>query len=234
MKGADRGCRFSPSHQRDWVNQDGASPHKRFWSLSVRRNPLRCRHRRNPESRRPAGDTAGRDDNSVAVGIDSTEQLLTLCNKIVIPTGADPDFLLRVVALRKSIRLSEKKRFHPSTPMLGCPILRVVGEGWDKQNLRGKGFGGRAVVSHISQKTSEMWGTRALVATRKRKRQTFDRASPRLYQPTYAGANVGHPDRVGERGRVDDHASFHPPVGRQSRRRIFSDRNRIVIPTGAK
>ena len=59
-------------------------------------------------------------------------------------------------------------------------MLRDPDEGWDKQNLRGKGFGGRVVVSHISQKTSEMWGTRALVVTEKRKRQGFDGASPRL------------------------------------------------------
>ena len=85
--------------------------------------------------------------------------------------------------------------------------------GWDKQDLVGKGFGGRAVVSHISQKTSEMWGTRGLVVTEKEKRQGFDGASPRLSYPTYAGANVGHPDRVGVRGRVDDHAAYRQGQG---------------------
>ena len=62
--------------------------------------------------------------------------------------------------------------------MHGCPILRVVDEGWDEQGLRGKGLGGRAVVSHISQKTSEMWGTRALVVREERKRQSFDGLRP--------------------------------------------------------
>jgi len=43
--------------------------------------------------------------------------------------------------------------------------------------------------------------------------QSFDGASPRLYQPTYAGANMGHPDRVGVSGRADDQAPFHPNLG---------------------
>ena len=64
--------------------------------------------------------------------------------------------------------------------MIECPILRAVGEGWDKQNVQGKGLGCRVVVSHISPKTSEMWGTRSLVVTEKRKRRTFDGALPRL------------------------------------------------------
>jgi hypothetical protein len=50
--------------------------------------------------------------------------------------------------------------------MIGCSILRAFGEGWDKQ-IPGKELRGRAVVSHISPKTSEMWGTRALVVTEK-------------------------------------------------------------------
>ena len=74
-------------------------------------------------------------------------------------------------------------------------------------------FGDRAVESHISPKTSEMWATRAFVVTEKRK-QSFDGASLRLYQPTYAGANVGHPDRVGVRARMGDDAPFHSFVGR--------------------
>jgi hypothetical protein len=40
----------------------------------------------------------GRDDNSVEAGIDATEQPLT-CNRIVIPTAAYPDFLLRAASL---------------------------------------------------------------------------------------------------------------------------------------
>jgi hypothetical protein len=52
------------------------------------------------------------------------------------------------------------------------------------------------VESHISPKTSEMWDTRAFLVTEKRQRQSFDGASPLLADPTYSGANVGHPDRV--------------------------------------
>jgi hypothetical protein len=99
---------------------------------------------------------------------------------------------------------------HPSPPKIGCPTLRAVGEGWDKQKVRGEGLGCRAVVPHISQKTSEMWGTRALVVTEKRKRRSLGEASPRLYQPTYAGANVGHPDRVGVREEGMTEPPFHP------------------------
>ena len=40
--------------------------------------------------------------------------------------------------------------------MLGCPILRALCEGWDKQNVRGRGFGCRAVVSHPSQNARRM------------------------------------------------------------------------------
>jgi hypothetical protein len=40
--------------------------------------------------------------------------------------------------------------------MFGCPILRAFCEGWDKRNVRGKGFGCRAVVSHPSQKARRM------------------------------------------------------------------------------
>ena len=41
---------------------------------------------------------------------------------------------------------------------------------------------------------------------------TFDGASPRHYQPTYAGANMGHPFRVGVSERVDyQGTSFHRP-----------------------
>ena len=53
-----------------------------------------------------AGETAGpstalrsgRDDNSVAAGIDMTESMSAPCNKLVIPTGAYPDFLLRAAS----------------------------------------------------------------------------------------------------------------------------------------
>jgi hypothetical protein len=40
--------------------------------------------------------------------------------------------------------------------MIGCPILRALGEGWDKQNMRGKGLGCRAVVSHPSPSARRM------------------------------------------------------------------------------
>ena len=40
--------------------------------------------------------------------------------------------------------------------MFGCPILRAFCEGWDKQKVRGKSLGCRAVVSHPSQETRRM------------------------------------------------------------------------------
>jgi hypothetical protein len=59
--------------------------------------------------------------------------------------------------------------------------------------LAGKIFGDRAVESHISPKTGEIWGTQVLLWG---KVVRALRGFARLYQPTYAGANVGHPDRV--------------------------------------
>jgi hypothetical protein len=45
--------------------------------------------------------------------------------------------------------------------MVGCPILRALCEGWDKQNVRGKGLG--AVQSYPTlRKEREGWGTRPL------------------------------------------------------------------------
>ena len=80
------------------------------------------------------------------------------------------------------MRISEKKHLTVTTNAR-VPILRVVGEGWDRQNLQGKGFGGRAVVSHISRKTSEMWGTRVLVVTEKRKDRPLMGLRPVLVNP---------------------------------------------------
>ena len=57
-------------------------------------------------------------------------------------------------------------------------------------------------ASPTLRKEREGWGTRTLVVGRG-KRQTFDGASPRLDQPTYAGANMGHPDGVDVSGMVD-------------------------------
>ena len=56
--------------------------------------------------------------------------------------------------------------------------------------------------------------TRSSVVRAKEKRRTFDGASPRLYQPTYAGANVGHPDRVGVREEWMTKPRFILTVGR--------------------
>jgi len=52
------------------------------------------------------------------------------------------------------------------------------------------------------RKEREGWGIRTLVVGGE-KRQSFDGASPRLLRPTYPGANMGHPDRVGVIGIVD-------------------------------
>ena len=49
----------------------------------------------------------------------------------------------------------------PSPPMLGCPILRALGEGWDKQNLRGRPSGEEPWYPTLRQER-EGWGTRAL------------------------------------------------------------------------
>jgi hypothetical protein len=54
-----------------------------------------------------------------------------------------------------------------------------------------KSLGDSAVVSHISRKTSEMWGTRGLWLGQGLK--SDGGASPRLFRPRYAWANLGHP-----------------------------------------
>jgi hypothetical protein len=94
-------------------------------------------------------------------------------DRIVIPTEVEGP----AVPLSRSWALGTKVIFHPRfippwvgkaggqlrrnnlsarEPMFGCPILRAVGEGWDKQNVRGKGLGGRAVVSHPSLRARRM------------------------------------------------------------------------------
>jgi hypothetical protein len=40
--------------------------------------------------------------------------------------------------------------------MLGCPILRALREGWDKQNQRGRDPGATVLVSHPSQRARRM------------------------------------------------------------------------------
>jgi hypothetical protein len=51
------------------------------------------------------------------------------------------------------------------------------------------------------RKEREGWGTRTLDVVEKKDRALMGFA--RLYQPTYAGANMGHPFRVGVSGIVD-------------------------------
>jgi hypothetical protein len=48
--------------------------------------------------------------------------------------------------------------------MLGCPILRVVCEGWDKQNVRGRLSGAEQWYPTLRQER-EGWGTRASIVT---------------------------------------------------------------------
>jgi hypothetical protein len=48
---------------------------------------------------------------------------------------------------------------------IGCPILCAFCEGWDKQNLRGRASGGRAVASTL-RKECEGWGTDPLCSAR--------------------------------------------------------------------
>jgi hypothetical protein len=50
----------------------------------------------------------------------------------------------------------------PSPLMIGCPILRALGEGWDKQNLRGRSSGAEPWYPTLRKK-HEGWVTRALV-----------------------------------------------------------------------
>jgi len=50
----------------------------------------------------------------------------------------------------------------PSPPMIGCPILRVLGEGWDKQNLRGRASGAEPWYPTLRQQR-EGWATRSWV-----------------------------------------------------------------------
>src|SRR5271170_1503754 len=57
---------------------------------------------------------------------------------------------------------------------------------------------------------SGVWGTR-LWSSGEREKTHFDGASPRLYQPTYAGANMGHPFRVDVSGIVDCQGTFLIP-----------------------
>ena len=52
----------------------------------------------------------------------------------------------------------------PSPPKLGCPILRAVGEGWDKQNLRGRASGAEQWYPTLRQ-AREGWGTRPSLVT---------------------------------------------------------------------
>jgi hypothetical protein len=82
--------------------------------------------------------------------------------------------------------------------MVGYPILRALGEGWDTTALHPKLFPASSAYPTLRQQR-EGWGTRALVVTEKRKKWIFEGALPRLAYPTYADANVGHPDRVGVR-----------------------------------
>jgi hypothetical protein len=58
-------------------------------------------------------------------------------------------------------------------------------------------FGERAVESHISPKTSEIWGTQVLLWGKVVR--ALMRLRPVLVNPRTLVRNVGHPDRVGVR-----------------------------------
>ena len=51
---------------------------------------------------------------------------------------------LRYANLRSIELIDRKSRLFPQTQKIGCPILRALCEGWDKQTVRGKRLGGRA------------------------------------------------------------------------------------------
>jgi hypothetical protein len=50
--------------------------------------------------------------------------------------------------------------------MFGCPILRALGEGWDKQDVRGRASGAEQWYP-IRRKKREGWGTRTSVVAEK-------------------------------------------------------------------
>jgi hypothetical protein len=57
---------------------------------------------------------------------------------------------------------------------IGCPILRAVGEGWDKQKLRGRASGEEQ--SHPTlREQREGWGTRSFVG--RARKTVFDCAA---------------------------------------------------------
>jgi len=75
-------------------------------------------------------------------------------------------FLRQIARFVFFVQMLTRPRLEHCGPLFGdpgadplvdrVPILRVLCEGWDKQNLRGKGLGCRAVVSHPSQRTRRM------------------------------------------------------------------------------
>ena len=101
------------------------------------------------------------------------------------------------------IRVSEQKHSIEESQRSGAAFFAFL--------ATAKGLGGQSSsIPHLAKNERDV-GHPSVGADGEEKRQSFDGASARLYQPTYAGANVGHPDRVGGRGGVEDHAPFHPP-----------------------
>ena len=87
-----------------------------------------------------------------------------------------------------------------------------------------------AVVSHISRRTSEMWGTRGFVRCDRVKRSL---GFARLFRPTYAGANVEHPSYSSQlRPTPPDSVrflDFYDSSGPYPRVRL-SDHPRFLVP----
>jgi hypothetical protein len=100
---------------------------------------------------------------------------------------------------------------HRRPPKTGCPILRALCEGWDKQNLRGRSSLAEPWCSTLRKKR-EGWGTRSLVVTEKRKDRPLMGLRPALVNPCTLVRGASR--QSWREGRV---VTPHPPVGRRVR-----------------
>jgi hypothetical protein len=66
------------------------------------------------------------------------------------------------VALDRSVTYMPGSYTDAPPTMIGWPILRALCEGWDTQNVRGKGLGVEPSYPTL-RKEREGWGTRSLV-----------------------------------------------------------------------
>jgi hypothetical protein len=95
---------------------------------------------------------------------------------------------LRVGAAKAAVGLRPSFSSHVRLGERGAPV-DSLGRGYKLQRSLGKKS--RFAVSHISRKTSEIWGTPRFVEGRKLQKRPLGYAHH--FRPTYALANVGHP-----------------------------------------